>query len=69
MSWTFDKSSGIWKCTKYSDLNYAEITNLAEYGQPRIRMSRALITTSCRILAISKLKCLSMRSCFMGTGA
>ena len=34
MSWTLDKAKGIWKCTKYSDLNYAEINNLAEYGQP-----------------------------------
>src|ERR1044072_6661291 len=34
MSWSLDKATGVWKCTKYSDLNYAEITNLAEYGQP-----------------------------------
>lgn len=34
MSWSLDKARGIWKCTKYSDLNYAEITNLAEYGEP-----------------------------------
>jgi hypothetical protein len=34
VSWTLDKAAGIWKCTKYSDLQYAEITNLAEYGQP-----------------------------------
>lgn len=34
MSWSLDRSAGIWKCTSYSDLNYAEINNLAEYGQP-----------------------------------
>lgn len=34
MGWTLDKASKIWKCRRYSDLNYAEITNLAEYGQP-----------------------------------
>jgi hypothetical protein len=34
MSWTLDKTTGVWKCTRYSDLNYAEINNLAEYGEP-----------------------------------
>ena len=34
MSWSYDKASGVWKCTSYSDLNYAEINNFAEYGQP-----------------------------------
>ena len=35
MSWLLDKVRGVWKCTRYSDLNYAEINNLAEYGQPK----------------------------------
>ena len=34
MSWTLDTKTGVWKCTSYADLNYAEINNLAEYGQP-----------------------------------
>ena len=34
MAWSLDRATGVWKCTAYSDLNYAEITNLAEYGQP-----------------------------------
>lgn len=34
MGWSYDKSSKTWKCSRYSDLQYAEITNLAEYGQP-----------------------------------
>jgi hypothetical protein len=34
MGWTLDKATGVWKCTQYSDLQYAEITNLAEYGEP-----------------------------------
>jgi hypothetical protein len=35
MAWSLDKARGVWKCSSYSDLNYAEINNLAEYGQPR----------------------------------
>lgn len=40
MSWKLDKTNpkypqGVWKCTSYSDLQYVEINNLAEYGQPR----------------------------------
>lgn len=35
MGWTLDRARKIWKCDKYSDLNYAEIINLAEYGQPK----------------------------------
>ena len=34
MSWSYDKSTKSWKCSRYSDLQYAEINNLAEYGQP-----------------------------------
>lgn len=34
MGWTLDAARGVWRCTSYSDLNYAEINNLAEYGQP-----------------------------------
>jgi hypothetical protein len=35
MSWSLDKASNTWRCTEYSDLQYAEIINFAEYGQPR----------------------------------
>ena len=34
MSWSYDAGAKIWKCTNYSDLQYAEINNFAEYGQP-----------------------------------
>lgn len=34
MSWTYDKTAKIWRCTRYTDLQYAEINNFAEYGQP-----------------------------------
>lgn len=34
MSWSFDSTRKIWKCSSYSDLQYAEINNFAEYGQP-----------------------------------
>ena len=34
MSWSYNSSTKAWACTSYSDLNYAEINNLAEYGQP-----------------------------------
>lgn len=34
MGWTLDKKSGIWKCSQYSDLQYAEIVNFAEHGEP-----------------------------------
>jgi hypothetical protein len=34
MGWTLDRAGGVWKCDSYADLNYAEINNLAEYGQP-----------------------------------
>ncbi|MCC6509522.1 MAG: hypothetical protein IT423_10465 [Pirellulaceae bacterium] len=34
MSWTYDTTSKVWRCTRYSDLQYAEINNFAEYGQP-----------------------------------
>jgi hypothetical protein len=37
MPWTRRKNpdgSWVWRCTKYSDLNYAEINNFAEYGSP-----------------------------------
>jgi hypothetical protein len=35
MSWTLDKGRKVWKCSEYSDLQYDEIVNFAEYGQPR----------------------------------
>lgn len=35
MSWSYSTASKAWVCTSYSDLNYAQINNLAEYGQPR----------------------------------
>lgn len=34
MSWSFDTTRKTWTCTSYSDLQYAEINNFAEYGQP-----------------------------------
>jgi hypothetical protein len=34
MGWDFDRSARVWKCTEYTDLEYAEIVNFAEYGQP-----------------------------------
>ena len=34
MSWSLDRKRKVWVCTSYSDLNYREIDNLAEYGQP-----------------------------------
>ncbi len=34
MSWTYDRQAKVWRCSRYSDLQYAEINNLAEYGQP-----------------------------------
>lgn len=36
MTWTLDSSGthAIWRCSSYSDLNYAEINNFAHYGQP-----------------------------------
>ena len=34
MGWTFDPAKKIWRCTSYSDLQFAEINNFAEYGQP-----------------------------------
>ncbi|HEV7404000.1 MAG TPA: hypothetical protein VGO11_13765 [Chthoniobacteraceae bacterium] len=34
MSWSLDSQRKVWKCTEYTDLDYAEINNLAEYGQP-----------------------------------
>lgn len=34
MSWSYNSARTAWVCTNYSDLNYAEINNLAEYGQP-----------------------------------
>ena len=38
MSWSFVANSGgsggVWKATRYDDLHYAEINNLAQYGQP-----------------------------------
>src|ERR1700683_3626275 len=34
MGWSLDQTTKIWKCTEYSDLNYREIINLAEYGEP-----------------------------------
>ncbi|MEQ9406722.1 MAG: hypothetical protein RIK87_03310 [Fuerstiella sp.] len=34
MSWRYDGSRGVWTCTSYSDLQYADINNFAEYGQP-----------------------------------
>lgn len=34
MSWSYDAAQQIWKCTRYDDLQYAEINNFAEYGQP-----------------------------------
>ena len=35
MTWTLDSSKKVWKCSSYSDLHYAAINNLAEYGQPK----------------------------------
>lgn len=35
MSWSYDKVRKVWMCTRYDDLQYAEITNFAEYGQPK----------------------------------
>ena len=34
MTWRYDATRQIWACTSYSDLQYAEINNFAEYGQP-----------------------------------
>jgi hypothetical protein len=34
MSWSYNSARTAWVCTNYSDLNYAQINNLAEYGQP-----------------------------------
>ena len=34
MSWSFDTVTKVWHCTLFSDLQYAEINNFAEYGQP-----------------------------------
>lgn len=34
MSWSYDASKKVWRCTRYADLQYAEINNFAEYGQP-----------------------------------
>ncbi len=34
MSWSYHRATRIWRCTRYSDLQYAEINNFAEYGQP-----------------------------------
>lgn len=34
MSWSYDDSAKVWRCTSYADLQYAEINNFAEYGQP-----------------------------------
>lgn len=34
MSWSYDSAKKVWRCTRYSDLQYAEINNFAEYGQP-----------------------------------
>jgi hypothetical protein len=34
MSWTYDAVAKVWRCTNYSDLQYLEINNFAEYGQP-----------------------------------
>jgi hypothetical protein len=35
MSWSLDKGRNVWKCTEYSDLQYDEIINFAQWGQPR----------------------------------
>ncbi len=34
MSWSYNAAGKVWRCTRYSDLQYAEINNFAEYGQP-----------------------------------
>lgn len=34
MSWELIESTGIWRCTRYADLDVVDINNLAEYGQP-----------------------------------
>jgi hypothetical protein len=34
MSWSYDATSNVWRCTRFEDLQYAEINNFAEYGQP-----------------------------------
>ncbi len=35
MTWTVNRATKVWSCSSYSDLNYAEINNFAEYGQPK----------------------------------
>ncbi|MCA9139696.1 MAG: hypothetical protein KDB00_23150 [Planctomycetales bacterium] len=34
MSWSYHTATQAWHCTVFSDLQYAEINNFAEYGQP-----------------------------------
>ncbi len=34
MTWHYVSSRKVWTCTSYSDLQYNEINNFAEYGQP-----------------------------------
>ncbi len=34
MSWELIQSTGIWRCSRYADLDAVAINNLAEYGQP-----------------------------------
>ena len=36
MAWELiiEGSKAIWKCSRYDDLQYNEINNLAQYGQP-----------------------------------
>lgn len=35
MGWNLEKTRRVWQCTEYADLQFAEIENFAEYGQPR----------------------------------
>jgi hypothetical protein len=34
MSWSLDRTRNVWVASEYDDLQYAEINNLAEFGQP-----------------------------------
>ncbi|MEO1618519.1 MAG: hypothetical protein AAFV88_21885 [Planctomycetota bacterium] len=34
MSWHYDQTAKIWHCSNFADLQYVDINNFAEYGQP-----------------------------------
>src|SRR5690242_2338636 len=44
MSWSLDKGRNVWKCTEYSDLQYDEIINFAQWGQPRNPYQRGFLS-------------------------